>query len=275
LVELEQNLARIQKEGLGLAAISYDSVAVLKNFADRRKITFPLLSDPESRIIRSFGILNETVKAGTAQYGIPRPGTYIVDRQGKIVSKYFEEDFRERVSITDILAGRFGEPVDASGGEVEAKHVRLSAAASTLMAHPGHRILLTLDLDLKPKMHVYAPGVTGYIPVDWKLEETGAVKVRPVQYPAAQKLRLKPIHETALVYQGHVRMTREITFGAENTLKPLVSPSGEVVLKGSLRYQACDDRECYVPETVPVEWRFRFEALDRERVPVELQRTAR
>jgi hypothetical protein len=69
-------------------------------------------------------------------------------------------------------------------------------------------------------------------------------------------------------------MTREITFGAEDTLKRLVSPSGEVVLKGSLRYQACDDRECYVPETVPVEWRFRFEARERERVPVELQRKA-
>jgi hypothetical protein len=88
-------------------------------------------------------------------------------------------------------------------------------------------------------------------------------------------LLLKPIQETALVYQGHVRLTREITFGAENALKPLVSPSGEVVLKGSLRYQACDDRKCYVPETVPVEWKFRFEALDRERVPAELQRTAR
>jgi hypothetical protein len=70
-------------------------------------------------------------------------------------------------------------------------------------------------------------------------------------------------------------LTREITFGAENALKPMVSPFGEVVLKGSLRYQACDDRKCYVPETAPVEWRFRFEALDRERVPAELQRTAR
>jgi hypothetical protein len=258
-VELGQNVERIRKEGLGLAAISYDSPAILKDFADRRKIAFPLLSDPDSKIIRAFGILNESVKPGTAQYGIPYPGTYIVDPQGKVVSKYFEEDFRERVSISDILAGRFGERVSSANAAVDAKHIRL----------------LTLELDLKPKMHVYAPGVTGYIPVDWKLEETGAAKVRPVQYPAAQKLHLKPIHETALVYQGHVRMTREITFGAENTLKPLVSPSGEVVLKGSLRYQACDDRKCYVPETVPVEWRFRFEALDRERVPTELQRTAR
>lgn len=275
MVELEQNLSRIQKEGLGLAAISYDSAAILKNFADRRKISFSLLSDPESKIIRSFGILNETVKPGTTQYGIPRPGTYILDRDGKVVSKYFVEDIRERVSSSDILAGQFGERGDASGGAVEAKHVKLSTTASTPTARPGHRILLTVELDLKPKMHVYAPGVTDYIPIDWKLEDSGAAKVLPVKYPAALKLRLKPIHETALVYQGRVRMTREITFGAENTLKPLLTPSGELVLKGSLRYQACDDRECYGPETAPVEWRFRFEGLDRERVPAELQRTAR
>jgi hypothetical protein len=275
LVELERNLSGIRKQGLGLAAISYDSVAILKNFAVRRKITFPLIADPDSRIIRAFGILNETVKADTPAYGVPRPGTYIVDRQGKIVSKYFEEDYRERVSITDILAGRFGERVAASGGAVQAKHVRLSTAASTLVAHPGHRILLTLELDLKPRMHVYAPGVAGYIPIEWKLEESGAARVGPVQYPAARKLHLKPIQETALVYQGRVRLTREITFGAENTLKPLVSPAGDVVLKGSLRYQACDDRECYLPETAPVVWKFRFEALDRERVPAQLQRKAR
>jgi hypothetical protein len=275
LVELEQNLAAIQKAGLGLAAISYDSVAILKNFAGRRKITYPLLSDPDSKIIRAYGILNETVKPGTSQYGIPRPGTYVLDRQGKIVSMYFEEDIRERFSVSDILAGKFGGRVDDAGGAVEAKHVRLTPGASTLIAYPGHRILLTLDVDLQPKMHVYAPGVAGYIAVDWKLEETGAAKARPVQYPAARKLPLKPIHETALVYQGHVRMTREITFGAENALKPLVSPSGEVTLKGSLRYQACDDRECYPAETAPVEWKFRFEGLDRERVPAELQRPAR
>jgi peroxiredoxin len=48
-----QNVERIRKEGLGLAAISYDSPAILKNFADRRKIAFPLLSDPDSLSIRS------------------------------------------------------------------------------------------------------------------------------------------------------------------------------------------------------------------------------
>jgi hypothetical protein len=60
--------------------------------------------------------------------------------------------------------------------------------------------------------------------------------------------------------------------GTEAQLKPLLNERGEMVLEGSLRYQACDDHECYVPETVPVKWTFKFEPLDRERVPAELQR---
>jgi len=271
-VELEQNLDRIRKQGLGLAAVSYDSVEVLKNFADRKHITFPLLSDPESKIIRAFGILNETVKPGTAQFGIPYPGTFVVDAKGTVVAKYFEEDFRERVSASDILVRQFGAVADSGSNSEAASHLSLTTAASVPVARPGERIVLSLQLDLKPNMHVYAPGVEGYIPIDWKLEESPAAKVLPFQYPASQKLHLKAINETVPVYRGRVRITREITFGPENAVRPLVTPTGELILKGSLRYQACDDRKCFVPESLPLEWRFHFEGLDRERAPVSLQR---
>jgi hypothetical protein len=271
-VELEQNLDRMRKQGLGLAAVSYDSVAVLKNFADRRHITFPLLSDPQSKIIRAFGILNDTVRTGTAQFGIPYPGTFILDTKGTVVAKYFEDDFRERISASDILVRQFGAVADSDSRSEEASHLRLTTAASMAVARPGERIVLSLELDLKPNMHVYAPGVEGYIPIDWKLEESPAAKVLPFQYPASRKLHLKAIGETVPVYRGRVRIAREITFGPENAVRPLVTPTGELILKGSLRYQACDDRKCYVPETVPLEWRFHFEGLDRERAPVSLQR---
>jgi hypothetical protein len=273
-VELEQNLDRIRKQGLGLAAISYDSVEILKNFAGRRHITFPLLSDPDSKIIRAFGILNETVKPGTPQFGIPNPGTYVVNTKGMVVAKYFEDDIRERVSASDILVRQFGAVADAASGTAETDHLRLTTAASVAVARPGHRIALSLEIDLKPNMHVYAPGVEGYIPIDWKLEEGPASKALPFQYPASRMLHLKAIGETAPVYRGRVRITREITFGPENVVRPLVTAAGELILKGSLRYQACDDRKCYLPETVPLEWRFHFEGLDRERAPVNMQRKA-
>ena len=57
-MELERDLGGIEKHGLGLAVISYDSVPILKNFAERKNITYPLISDTDSRIIRAFGILN-------------------------------------------------------------------------------------------------------------------------------------------------------------------------------------------------------------------------
>jgi hypothetical protein len=51
-----------------------------------------------------------------------------------------------------------------------------------------------------------------------------------------------------------------------------LTPSGELVLKGSLRYQAWDDKKCYTPEAVPLEWRFPFGGLVRERAQTQLQR---
>jgi hypothetical protein len=251
-----------------LAAISYDSVAVLKDFANRKHITYLLLSDPDSKIIRTFGILNETVPANSMAYGIPYPGTYVVDTSGKVVAKFFEDDFKERTPTLEIL-DRMG-ALGPTSATVEAKHLRLSSWASTNVGHPNQRVALFLDIDLMPKMHVYAPGVQGYIAIEWKMTETAA-KFYPVRYPAPEKLRLEVIKETVPVYRSHVRLAEDVAIGTEAQVKPRLNEQGEMVLEGSLRYQACDDHECYIPETVPVKWTFKFEPLDRERVPAEIQ----
>ena len=273
LVELQQHLDAIRKQGLGVAAISYDSVGVLKSFADRQHITYSLLSDQESKVIRAYDILNETTKPGTPTYGIPYPGVYVVDVHGKVVSKYFEDDYKERVSTADILARNFGAPLSPARRAVETKHLQITTAASNDIARPGLRIVLSLDIELKPGLHVYAPGVQGYIPIDWRLGEVGpAAKRHSFEYPASEMLRLEAIGETVPVYRGHLQIRREITFGQEAVLKPLVTSTGEVIVKGSLRYQACDDRKCYVSEDVALVWRFNYQGLDRQRAPAEFQR---
>jgi hypothetical protein len=252
-----------------LAAISYDSVAALKNFADRKHITYLLLSDPDSKIIRTFGILNETVPVNSRGYGIPYPGTYVVDTSGKMVAKFFEDDFKERTPAMEVLE-RVGGTLGSTHSTVEAKYLRFSSSASTNVVHPSQRVALFLDIELMPKMHVYAPGVQGYIAIEWKMSGT-AGKFYPVRYPAPENLRLKVIKETVPVYRGHVRLAQDVSIGTEAQLKPLLNERGEVVLEGSLRYQACDNHECYMPESVPLRWTFKFEPLDRERVPAELQ----
>jgi len=252
-----------------LAAISYDSVAVLKAFSERHHITYPLLSDPDSKIIREFGIQNDTVPANSMAYGIPYPGTYVVDASGKVVAKFFEEDYKERIPTLEIL-DRLGGAIGSTLATVEAKHLRLSSSASTTVVHPNQRVALFLDIDLMPKMHVYAPGVKGYIAIDWKMTGTAA-KLHAVKYPVPQNLRLEVIKETVPVYRGHIRLAEDVVIGSDAQLKPLLGEHSKITLEGSLRYQACDDHECYIPETVPLKWTFSFEPLDRERVPAALQ----
>jgi DsbC/DsbD-like thiol-disulfide interchange protein len=213
------------------------------------------------------------VKPGTMGYGIPYPGVYILDVHGRVASKYFEDDYRDRVSTADILARLFGTPIAAAEGAIDTPQLHIITGASNELARPGLRIALSLDIQLKSGMHVYAPGVQGYIPIDWKLEEGGpAAKRHAFQYPASEVLRLDAIGETVPVYRGHVRIIREITFGQEAALKSLAMPAGQLTIKGSFRYQACDDRKCYPPQDLPLEWHFRYEGLDRQRAPVEFQR---
>ncbi len=47
-----------------MAAISYDPPAVLRDFAQRSGITYPLLSDEDSVTITEYGILNTVAEEG-------------------------------------------------------------------------------------------------------------------------------------------------------------------------------------------------------------------
>ena len=255
-----------------MAAVSYDSVAILHNFAERRGIHFPLLSDPDSKVIRELGILNETLPKDTPFFGVPYPGSFVLNAQAVITAKYFEDDYRERYTSADVLMHQFGVTPEASGNEVVGKQLKLEARASNVVVAAGQRVSLALDIEMKPNMHVYAPGVEGYIPIDWKMKESDAAAAHEVSYPPSEKLHLAAIDETVPVYRDHFRLTREINIGQDAKLRPLLDSSGKFTVEGTLRYQACDDRVCYIPQELVVKWVLQYAEFDRQRVPPELRR---
>ena len=108
LADINTQVEAFHKQGLNVASITYDSAAVLKDFSSRLKIGYPMLSDPDSKIIKAFGILNTNVDPKTPQYGIPFPGTFIINEKGIVASKYFEDDYRERYSGAAIVSKEFG-----------------------------------------------------------------------------------------------------------------------------------------------------------------------
>lgn len=98
---MQKGLKSLEDKQIRVVAISYDPVEVLAKFAEKHKITFPLLSDPDSKVIKDYGLLNKEAKGKTE--GIPYPGTVLIDRDGVIRAKLFFDGYRERHAAVDIL----------------------------------------------------------------------------------------------------------------------------------------------------------------------------
>jgi hypothetical protein len=258
-----------------VVGISYDSVEILADFAKRKKITFPMLSDPGSKVIREFGILNTTVPATDFHYGIPYPGTYIVNRDGIVQSKYFEQAFQDRYSAPTILLREFGSDAGTRQSDVKTAQLEIKYYSTVDPVRPNVRFTLVTEFELKPKVHVYAPGVQGgYIPIDLQIDPSPNYSVHPAAYPKSERLFLPAIKETVSVFQNKFQVSRDITMASEKDLQAVLAGAREVKLTGHLRYQACDDKICYLPQNLPMEWVLKVNPLDRERVPEPIQHKA-
>ena len=270
-MELESQRAALRQRGLETAAISYDSPAVLKDFAARRRITFPLLSDPDSAVIRRFGLLNPEYPPGDRAHGVPYPGTFVVDAEGVVREKHFAQAYTERRTAASILALSG----DASGPAAErsAPHFTLRTSASNAEAVPGQRITLTLEFEMEPGHHAYAPGDHPYRALALKLDPNPYVRLDAPRLPPARPFEFKPLKETVPVFEGRFRLHQDVILAVRDAMAPLLAMRDPtLVLKGVVEYQVCSDTLCHRPGSLPVTWSLRVRPLDRERAPEALQR---
>jgi hypothetical protein len=259
-VELQSRVEDIQRQGLGLVAVSYDAPEVLKKFAASRGIMFPLISDRDSEIIKRYGLLNTTVAPGTPSYGIPFPGTFIVDRRGVVRSRHFENAYQERNTVASLLVARGVTPYGPAMS-VETAHLSMTAAVSDDVVAPGERVSLVFEISPKPGMHVYAPGGHTYRVVRVSLDAQPWLRAHAVSYPAPEIYHFKPLDERVEVYQRPFRLVQDVTILA--AAQKLAGAQNELAITGRVEYQACDDKLCYTPQTVPVRWVLPLKSLDR------------
>lgn len=98
-MQLQGDLQTLKKAGIQVVGISTDSSEILTRFSKARAIEFQLASDERSKAIDALGIRNEQRKDG-----LPHPGTFLVNREGKIVGKLFHEGYKKRHDAQAIIA---------------------------------------------------------------------------------------------------------------------------------------------------------------------------
>ncbi len=274
-MELERNLTIIAGQGYGLCSISYDSVEILRDFAQRRGITFPLLSDPDSSIIRRFGLFNEQAAPGSRDYGVPHPGIFQVDAGGVVQERFFEEKYWNRLTTPSVF-WRLGLDLASRLGSTEREHLRVRTAASDASVSPGNRFTLFVDIEPLPGVHVYGPEVGGgYQGLTLTIDPPAHILSHAPTYPPATRLHLPWTGEVLTGYTRPIRVAMDVSLGTRLELAPVIEAGQGLRIPGMLRLQSCDNRMCWPPEAVALEWQIGLLPPDLDRVPEPLQHKAK
>jgi peroxiredoxin Q/BCP len=86
--DFRDSLAELNEAGLDVVGISPDKPEKLAKFRDAESLSFPLLSDPERKVLTEWGAFGEKSMYGKTVQGVIR-STFVVDEKGKIeVAQY-------------------------------------------------------------------------------------------------------------------------------------------------------------------------------------------
>ncbi len=231
-----------------------------------------MLADPESQIIRRFGLFNVEIDRSSRDYGIPYPATLLVDGRGVVRQKIQEEHYIHRLPATTLLL-RLGKTPPLPPPRVEHRYdyLEVLTAATETSLYPGNPLTLFVDIKPQPGVHVYAPGVSEYQGLAVTMEEQPYLRLRGVQYPPSAVLHIPILDENVAVYDRPVRISIDLALGNRFELQPVYDAGGMLEIKGRLSIQACDDRVCYPPQEIPLVWSFPLKAPDLERPPEPLR----
>lgn len=301
LVDLQTGIEQLLKRGLGVATISYYPIEILAGFMKQHAITYTMLADVGSVTIKKFGLLNPapewaldpslkddpSVQAEVKKYvsvvgaraemiGMAFPGNLVLDAEGRVKQRFFEDFYIERNTISSILLKIGGSATDTvPATKISTAQLEITSYPSTRGIAPGQRFTVNVDVAPHAKVHVYAPGAKDYRIINLKLDATPEITVlQQPTYPPSEIYYFKPLKERVPVFQKPFRLIQDVVLNGTPQAQAAIRGKEDVTIKGTLEYQACDDRQCFNPVAVPLTWTLSVKALVTQR-PTPAQATAK
>ena len=103
LMDLNSGVAELEKRGYRQAGISYEPPKVDAEFIQKRGLNYPQLSDPKSEIIDRYKLRDSQYKKGSRAYGVPQPVNKILDHDGVVKAKLYEDTYTKRPPVKLVL----------------------------------------------------------------------------------------------------------------------------------------------------------------------------
>jgi hypothetical protein len=86
-----------------------------------------------------------------------------------------------------------------------------------------------------------------------------------MKYPASQIYFFKPLNERVPVYQKPFTLVQEVILEGTAQAQAAFRGKDSMTLNGTLEYQACDDKICFNPASVPLSWTLTLRPIVVER----------
>ena len=139
--------------------------------------------------------------------------------------------------------------------------VQVSGLLESDVVHAGKKVHAAVGVKLPKGYHVNSnqPLDKYLIPTMLSLELPEGIALRETVYPKAINLTLEWSEKPLAVY--------EETFFIGISLELGALPLGKHLIDGRLRYQACDDKRCFRPETVDADIELHVVSKDRKLIP--------
>lgn len=120
LKKLEDSLMLLKEKGARLIAISPEKPENIKKTVDKTNVSYSVLYDKDMKIMKAYDVAFEVDEKTVSRYKnadidlaaangqkdkvyLPVPAIYIINKEGTIIYRYFEPDYKKRVLVLEVL----------------------------------------------------------------------------------------------------------------------------------------------------------------------------
>ena len=120
LKKLEDSLLLIKNKGARLIAVTPEKPEYISKTIEKTKASYSLLYDKEMKIMKAYGVAFQVDDKSVSRYKnadidllnangqkdkafLPVSATYIISKEGTILYRFFDTDYKKRPSVQEIL----------------------------------------------------------------------------------------------------------------------------------------------------------------------------
>ena len=185
-------------------------------------------------------------------YGLPFPGVYVTDSEGRVTEKFFHRNYATRASagtIRNSAIGRILSTHETPMAELSNEYVKVSAFLADESLRFESESTVYVRFEVADGYHMYgSPLPDGFIASTATIAATEGVRIGEPKYPQTTPREFPALGVTLNVYEGVTDVAIPVILGSEILDWSLQDKPTEIELPVEVVFQACSEKVCFRPQ---------------------------